>query len=310
MRARVMSPCPRGQGARAVPPAPWSVTSALPVPCPLSKAGVDCGVGPFVPSGSLILCNQLFSRLLPLCLSAEPGQRPRGRLHLTLEAQPQMEARDATPGALTPPASCPAPCGGRGSLTLLTGEGLRAMACPRSTSDLRPPAPPSPSVRPAAGPSVTHTTRLRAITSHPSGASTPLVDASQVGWWPETGQPPPPLWLCFSSVFPHLVTPRVIGPPFGSAACRNGRLTRLHLKLEHGPQAEVCCFPLCPQDSGQASPSLCADGGSLSCSRHRLGSSGCEPCCRGRDPQDARNRPLPLPTLGPWPPSHFPLTCL
>lgn len=65
---------------------------------------------------------------------------------------------------------------------------------------------------------------------------------------------------------------------------------------------EVHCFPL---SSGLRPSRPCSV-----CSRHRLGSSGCEPCCRGRDPQDARNRPLPLPTLGPCPPSHFPLTCL
>lgn len=93
MRAHVMSPCPRGQGARAVPPAPWSVTSALPVPCPLSKAGAGCKVSPFVPSpGSLILCIQLFSHLLPQRLSAEPGQRPWWS-HLTLECQPQGQGR-------------------------------------------------------------------------------------------------------------------------------------------------------------------------------------------------------------------------
>ena len=67
MRARVMSPCPQGQGARAVPPASWSVTSALPVPCPLSKAGVDCEVGPFVPSPGSLICATSFSAVCSPC---------------------------------------------------------------------------------------------------------------------------------------------------------------------------------------------------------------------------------------------------
>lgn len=213
--------------------------------------------------------------------------------------------------------SCPAPSGGWGLLTLLTGEGLRPWPAPGLISDLRPPAPLSPAVWPASGPSVTHTARLRPLSHQlpplwrlpsPCGRFPGGLLARD---WPTS--PTPPALFLFRVPAPR--DPKGERTSSGSAACRSGCLT--HRPPEAGTWAsgpEVRCLPLCPEvDAGRAQPTptpgpaLCADRGSLSCSRRCLGSSGCEPCCRGLDPQDTGDGPPLLPTLVPVP-ARFPLS--